>query len=324
MDVTDLFATRLLLVTGKGGVGKSTCAAALAVAAARAGKRTCLVEVEGRQTMSRLFETSAWDFEEREFREGLFGISIDAEASLANYLETFYGTGRLSKLVVGTTAAQFVTQSAPGVKDVLLIGKVNEIERRRDRSGQPVYDLIVVDAPPTGRIVNFLRAPEATTELVSMGPIRQQAQMVVDMLLDPGRTHVQLVTLLEELPVQETIEGFAALRELGVAVGPVLLNRVLPERFDEPARKALTDDLETADLRAVLAGAGLEVDDATATALHALGQDELHRTDRQQALREELTAALEEPVIELPHLFGEHFGLAEIARLADILAGAEV
>ncbi len=321
MEIDDLFATRLLLVTGKGGVGKSSCAAALAAAGVRAGRKTCLVEIEGRQTMARLFGTRAWDFEEREFRKGLFGISVDAEASLGNYLDTFYGTGRFSKLVVGTTAAQFVTQAAPGITDVLLIGKVNEIERRRDRDGSPAYDLIVVDAPPTGRIVNFLRAPEATTELVTLGPIRNQAQLVVDMLLDPARTHVQLVTLLEDLPVQETLESIAALRELGVAVGPVLVNRVLPDRFSDPARKALEDDLEPGDLRAVLQEAGIAVDDAAAAALLALGTDELARADLQARMRRELAAGSGLPAIELPYVHGERFGEREVGRLAGVLAG---
>lgn len=322
MDVDDLFATRLLLVTGKGGVGKSACAAALAAAAVRAGRRTCLVEVEGRQTMARLFATGAWDFKEREFRQGLFGISVDAEASLGDYLDTFYGTGRFSKLVVGTTAAQFVTQAAPGITDVLLIGKVNEIERRRNRDGSPVYDLVVVDAPPTGRIVNFLGAPEATTELVSVGPIRNQAKLVVDMLLDPARTHVQLVTLLEDLPVQETVEAIAALRGLGVAVGPVLVNRVLPDRFSEPARKALEDDLEPGDLAAALAQAGIEVGAAAAGALRDLGTDELGRADLQQRMRAELAARSGLPSIELPYVHGERFGEREVGRLAGVLAGA--
>ncbi|MFP5371537.1 MAG: ArsA-related P-loop ATPase, partial [Actinomycetes bacterium] len=210
----DLFGARLLIVTGKGGVGKSTVAAALALAGVRTGRKTCLVEVESRQTMAHLFATQPWDFTEREFRPGLWGLSVDSEASLAEYLDLFYGAGRLSKLVVGSSAVQFATTAAPGVKDVLLIGKVKEMEQRRGPDGRFVYDLIVLDAPPTGRIVNFLRAPEAAGELVGVGPIRQQAQSVVDMLVDPKRTRVELVTLLEEMPVQETVEAVAHLAAL--------------------------------------------------------------------------------------------------------------
>lgn len=319
METSDLFAPRLLIVTGKGGVGKSTCAAALALAGASAGRRTCLVEVEGRQTMARLFGTSNWDFAEREFRPGLHGLSIDPEASLAEYLEMFYGARRIAKRLVGSTAVEFATTAAPGIKDVLLLGKVNEMERRRLPGGRPAYDLIVLDAPPTGRIVNFLRAPEATTELVNVGPIRSQAQLLIDMMADPTRTHLQLVTVLEELPVQETVEGVAALQGLGMTVGPLLVNRVLPERFDTEARKALADDLDPAELRALLAAEGLELEPEGAAHLRELGMGELSRVDLQRRMREELAARLDLPTIELPELYSERFTEAQVGALADEL-----
>jgi len=321
--VTDsLFAPRLLIVTGKGGTGKSTVAAALALAASRTGRTTCLVEVEGRQTMSRLFSTQPWDFTEREFRPGLHGLSIDPEASLAEYLDLFYGAKRISKLVVGSTAVEFATTAAPGIKDVLLIGKVKEMERRRRPDGRFTYDLIVLDAPPTGRIVNFLKAPEATTEIVNVGPIRQQAQTVVDMLTDAQRTHVHLVALYEELPVTETVDGAAALRRLGVALGPVIVNRVLPERFDEAAAKALSDDMDAADLARVLSRAGLEVDAIQAEALRDAGLGSLARSELQDRMRSELAARLDLATIELPTLSSETFGEGEVAVLAELLERA--
>ena len=317
VDVTGLLDVRLVLVTGKGGVGKSAVAGALALAASRTGRRTCLVEVEGRQTFARLFDTQPWDFEEREFRPGIHGLSIDPEASLAEYLEMFYGARRISKLVVGSTAVEFATTAAPGLKDVLLIGKVKEMERRRDEDGRFHYDLVVVDAPPTGRIVNFLRAPEATTELVNVGPIRSQAQSLVDLLLDERRTCALLVTLLEELPVSETVEGARALRELGVAVGPVVANRVLPERFDEAQRKALSEQLDADRLTAVLAEADLEVSGTTAEALLERGRAELDRLALQETMRDQLEQELPLSCFELPELYADEFAAAELARLAD-------
>jgi anion-transporting ArsA/GET3 family ATPase len=319
VEIANLFDPRLLIVTGKGGVGKSTVSAALAVAGARGGRRTCLVEVEGRQTFSRLFETPPWDFTERQFRPGLFGLSIDPEASLVEYLDMFYGARRLSRLMVGSTAVEFATAAAPGVKDVLLIGKVKEMERRRDADGHFHYDLIIVDAPPTGRIVNFLRAPEATTELVHVGPIRQQAQSLVDLLLDGERTHLQLVTLLEEMPVQETIDSISALRDLGVTIGPVLVNRVLHERFEGASRKALEHNLDAPELRRLLADTGLTVDDETAAALRALGEMHLQRLQLQERMRSRLAARLSLPRVELPYIYAEDFGMEEIGRLAQLL-----
>jgi len=316
VDPSNLLDPRLLIVTGKGGVGKSTVAAALAVAGARTGRRTCLVEVEGRQTFSRLFDTSAWDFTEREFRPGIFGLSIDPEASLVEYLDMFYGARRLSKLVVGSTAVEFATTAAPGIKDVLLIGKVKEMERRRDGDGRFHYDLVVVDAPPTGRIVNFLRAPDATTEMVNVGPIRSQAQSLVDMLLDGRRTHLQLVTLLEEMPVRETVDSVAALRGLGVTLGPVVVNRVLTERFDAEGRKALTDDLEPAELAALLTDAGLDVGEDAAAALRQLGYSHLSRLGLQERMRDELRRRVTLPTIELPYVYGAEFGADAVGVLA--------
>ena len=318
LEVENLLDPRLLIVTGKGGVGKSTVAAALALAGTATGRKTCLVEVEGRQTFSRLFSTQAWDFDEREFRPGLWGLSIDPEASMREYLDMFYGAKRLSRLVSNSSAVEFATTAAPGIKDVLLVGKVKEMERRRDADGRFHYDLIVLDAPPTGRIVNFLKAPDATTELVSIGPIREQAQSLIDMLMDPRRTHLQLVTLLEEMPVQETIESAAALTQLGVTLGPVIVNRVLTPRLDEGVRKAY-EGLEPADVRDLAAKADVALDDGGAAALLAMGRTHLDRIDLQDRMRGDLAKRLRLPTLELPYLWGEHFGPDEITQLAELI-----
>lgn len=318
MDAETILDHRLLLITGKGGVGKSTTAATLAVAAARTGRRTCLVEVEERHTMPALFDTAEWDFTEREVRPGLFGIAVDPEDSLQQYLEMFYGAKRLSKLVVHTTAVDFATNAAPGIKDVLLIGKVKEIERRRDPDGRFHYDLVIVDAPPTGRIVNFLRAPEATIQLVNIGPIRQQAQSVVDMLTDPARTRAVLTTLLEEMPVTETIEGARSLHELDVAVGPLIVNRVLPPRFDADVADHLTGvDSEHLAARAKSAGADIDAEAIETLVSHADAYRA--RLALQDAMRQTLAEELAQPRIELPERFAEHFGPEEVNALAEII-----
>lgn len=321
MDVSNLLDPRVLIVTGKGGVGKSTVSGALAVAATRSGRRTCLVEVESRQTFSRLFSTQAWDFSEREFRPNLWGLSVDPEASLREYLDMFYGARRLSRFVASSSAVEFATAAAPGIKDVLLIGKVKEMERRRDPDGRFHYDCIVVDAPPTGRITNFLRAPDATTELVNVGPIRQQAQSVIDMLLDPHRTHLQLVTVLEEMPVQETLDSARALGELGVAVGPVIVNRVQAERFDAAARKAL-EAMSADELCRLLTSVDVDLDEEAADALVDLGAAVVRRAELQQRLREGLARRLPLPTLELPYVAGAHFAVDEVSRLAETIEAA--
>lgn len=321
MDVSGVLDKRLLLVTGKGGVGKSTLAGALALAGARAGRRTCLVEVEGRQTFAAMFETAPWDFGEREFRPGLYGLSIDPEASLTEYLSMFYGAQRITRLVARTPAVEFATQAAPGIKDVLLIGKVKEMERRRQPDGRFAYDLIVVDAPPTGRIVNFLAAPDATTELVNVGPVRQQAQTVIDMLTDAERTAVLVTTLLEEMPVTETVESLAALHELGVPLGPVLVNRVATSAMDAPALKA-SEGLGVAEVRARLGGASSGIDEAVAAELLALGAVHRSRLDLQDRMRTRLVEESDLPVLELPFVAAATTGQEVTVAVAEALQAA--
>jgi anion-transporting ArsA/GET3 family ATPase len=313
---SEVWDRRLLLVSGKGGVGKSTLAGALALAAARAGRRTCLIEVEGRQTFSNLFETAPWGFDEREFRPGLHGLSIDPEASLTEYLAQFYGAQRITRLVARTPAVEFATQAAPGIKDVLLIGKVKEVERRRRPDGRFAYDLVVVDAPPTGRIVGFLAAPDATTELVPVGPVRQQAQTVVEMLTDRRRTALLLATLLEEMPVTETVEGVAALGDLGVPLGPVLVNRVAQAVVDPRAAKAMAA-LEGADVQRALG-----VPPALAAELLAFGDAHRSRLALQDRMRERLAGEAALPSLELPDVPDAARGGEVVQALADLLGEA--
>ncbi len=315
VDALDLLDRRLLLVTGKGGVGKSTVAGALAVAAARAGRRTILVEVEGRQTFSSLFETAPWDFTEREFRPGLFGLSIDPEASLTEYLSQFYGAQRLTRIVARTPAVEFATQAAPGIKDVLLIGKVKEMERRREPDGRFAYDLVVVDAPPTGRIVNFLAAPDATTELVNVGPVRQQAQTVIDMLTDDARTALILTTLLEEMPVTETVDSITALGDLGVPLGPIMVNRVARPAWDQQAQK-VSESLTAEDHAAVLGAdrAGTVVEE-----LLGLGAAHRSRLELQERMRARLDEQAALPSVELPFVADAVTAQDVVTELAGVL-----
>ena len=259
-----------------------------------------MVEVEGRQAFSSIFSTAPWDFEEREFRPNLYGLSIDPEASLTEYLSMFYGAQRITKLVARTPAVEFATQAAPGIKDVLLIGKVKEMERRRRDDGQFEYDLIVVDAPPTGRIVNFLAAPDATTELVNVGPVRQQAQTVIDMLTDSSRTAVLLTTLLEEMPVTETADSIRDLTQLGVPLGPVLINRAVQPAMDDAALKHLAG-MDREAVQRVLADLGIDdVDASTAEALLDTGHTHLGRLDLAERMRQRVADEIDLPSLELP------------------------
>src|SRR5919201_938854 len=220
----DLLDRRLLVITGKGGTGKTTVAASIALVAALRGRRTVLIEVEGRQGLAGLFGRPALGYRETHLAERLLGIAVDPEASLREYLGR-YGFAPLARLLSWAHLTDFITAAAPGLGDVLLVGKVWEAATR-GAGGHRAVDLVVLDAPPIGRVVPFLRAPETVAELARVGPIRHQADRVRELLDDPARTGVVLACLPEELPVTETLEGVAALRAAGLPVASVLANRV--------------------------------------------------------------------------------------------------
>jgi anion-transporting ArsA/GET3 family ATPase len=191
------------------------------------------------------------------------------------------------------------------------------MERRRDPDGRFVYDLIVVDAPATGRILNFLQAPEATTELVAVGPIREQARSLIDMLLDPSRLRIQLVTLLEEMPVAETLDSAVALEALGVALNPIITNRVLRPQFDVSAAK-IVETLSAPAVQRLADRVGLD-GDGTAETLLRLAVRHLRRLSLQDDMRTTLDERLRVPSLELPYLPTRTFGERELGQLADII-----
>lgn len=320
---SDFPGVQLHIVTGKGGTGKSTVAASLALALASRGKSVLLCEVEGRQGIAQLFDVSPLPYEERliakatEHGHGnVYALAIDAEEALLEYLAMYYRLGRAGKALDRFGVIDFATTIAPGVRDVLLTGKVYEAAQRNARNkGARTYDAIVLDAPPTGRIAQFLNVNHELAGLAKVGPIKSQADTVTTLLKSP-RTAVHLVTVLEEMPVQETIDGVRELREAGLPVGGVVVNLVRPQDLDEQARAALLDGkVDQTALAKALGAAGLDATPALVESLVAEGRDHAERRALEDSQRE-LVGAIGVPTYELPKLAGgvDLGGLYELAE----------
>nr|WP_246443003.1 ArsA-related P-loop ATPase [Rhodococcus triatomae] len=253
-------------VSGKGGTGKSTVAAALALALAEGGRRVLLVEVEGRQGIAQLFEVPPLPPQETKVAaaEGggeVVALAIDIETAFLEYLEMFYNLGFAGRAMRRFGAIEFATTIAPGLRDVLLTGKIKECAVRTDKSGKRVYDAVVVDAPPTGRIGSFLDVTKAMADLAKGGPVRSQSEGVVR-LLHSDETMVHLVTLLEALPVQETADAAAELAGSDLRLGAVVVNRTTPRFLPESAVTDAAKGVLDADaIRAGLSSAGLDLPD---------------------------------------------------------------
>ncbi len=324
-EATDWPGVRLHIVSGKGGTGKSTVAAALALGLASRGQQVLLCEVEGRQGIAQLFDVPPLPYEERRIASGddrgegsggeVFALAIEPEAALLEYLAMYYRLGRAGKALDKFGVIDFATTIAPGVRDVLLTGKVYEaVHRNRRGRNQRHYDAVVLDAPPTGRIAQFLNVNSELAGLAKVGPIRSQADAIMR-LLRSELTRVHLVTVLEDMPVQETADAIAELGAAGLPVGGVVVNLVRRRELDDDARAlALDGSLPRVDIEADLATAGVALRPTLVDGLLAEARDHAERRRLEDEQRARIDA-LDVTTYQLDR-FADGIDLAALYELA--------
>jgi anion-transporting ArsA/GET3 family ATPase len=293
-------ASRVVIVAGKGGVGKTTVTAALATAAARAKASVLIVEVEGKSGLSAALGCPPLTYEEHPVADRLRARTLTPDEALLEYLEE-RGLRRISRRLVRSGALDVVATAVPGMKDILVLGKVKQLERGG------AADLIVIDAPAAGHAVSFLLSARGLLDAVRVGPVRTQAEEVIALLSDPARCRVILVTLAEETPVNELVETAFALEDrVGVKLGPVVVNAV-PERLEFTGRAV--DDA---------AAAGLAVSSSVADSLDAAASFRAERRALALAQADRLARRLPLPQLRLPFVFGE-IGPRQVGDLAEAL-----
>ena len=318
--LSNLLSRRLVLVTGKGGTGKTSIAAALGLLAARSGVRTVVVELGGSDVVRELLVGAAGAAQPAASRdpepvgERLFALRIDPIEALQEYLELQIHVRLVARAIVGNSAFHRFLEAAPGWRELVTLGKLWYLISREDRTGEPLWPLVIVDAPATGHGLSLLSVPSVVRDTVRVGPLRRNTDRVHELVTDPARTWVLPVTLPEELPVNETLELRARVRELGVGLGPVIANGVEPPLALADPERVLA---RVAALPRTAPSPLAAPDVVTAAARHRLARGALQR-----GFLAVLARALGEPARELPWLAQGVDGPDGVGALADALAGA--
>ncbi len=295
-----LLDKRLVIVTGKGGTGKSTVAAALGLAALRQGKRALVVEVAEQERLAGMFGRSPAPGAEITLERGLHGLSIDPRRAAEEWLRHQLRSGALASVLGHSRVFQLLTAAAPGVNELVTMGKIWDTAQLERRTGGPSFDVVILDAPASGHGLALLGAPASYARIARVGPVARQAERIDAFTHDRSETAVVAVALPEEIPVTETIELEGWLEDEGFALELVIVNALYPERLDAKETKRLE-------------GAG-DVHPAVAV---ALGEHRRAVAQREQA--ERLAEGLSAPLARLPFLFDPKLGRPQLGELSELL-----
>ena len=308
----DLLDHRLLFVTGKGGTGKTTVAAAMALLASQRGKRTLVCEIDAKGDLADFFECGNIVYKAREVSPGLFAMAMDTEQSLDEYLRLFLRIPVMGRIGPVARMFDFVATAAPGVKEILTVGKLAYEVREAH------YDLVVVDASATGHIVGQLAAPQAINHLVQVGLVRSQTDWMLEILSDPTRTGLVIVSTPEEMPVNETIElSKRVADETTVKLAAVVVNRVLPELFgrsEEEVFDALAEPAVRPKVDEAFEGPSGPLLDAARLAVTLRRTRAVHLDHLRSAIDPRM------PMLYVPYLFTRAHGLRSTRYVAEALS----
>jgi anion-transporting ArsA/GET3 family ATPase len=311
--LSDLLDRKLVFVTGKGGVGKTTIASALAWLAADRGRRTLVCEVDAKGNLADFYETTPFAFEERQIAPRLYAMSMDTEASLKQYLSLQLKLPLVARIGPLAKMFDFVASAAPGVREIVTVGKLCwEVKEGH-------YDFVVVDASATGHIVGQLTAPQAINQLVQVGLVRQQTGWMLDILEDPATTGVVVVATPSEMPVSETLELTGRLHEeTNVDLAAVVVNRVLPELFGRGEEEVFERLDQPGPIEMIEMTLGGPVGDLMQAARLTVSMRR-SRTEHLERLRDAIDPSV--PLLYMPYLFFRSHGLRATHQLADALSG---
>jgi len=312
-SLDDLFRRRVLFVVGKGGVGKSSVAAALGLAAVGRGRRVLLVQMEATDRISQLFSVGeGTEGEPRELCQGLFLMGVEGMAALSEYLGLVIRIRRVLNMVVDSRLYRYFVAAAPGLKELMAVGKVWYEQERRNPGGEGMaWDLIIVDSPATGHSLQYLRMPQVAQETFGPGLVRREARKVADLLVDPKRTAVCLVTTAEEMPVSETVEMYEQLKEFKLPLGILFVNRlhrkVVPSAEIERwmSRRKHSRSTEGRLLDEIL----------------RCGREEARWGETNDLYLSRLRRDVPLPMIKIPFLFAEEFGLEQVHTIREEMEG---
>jgi anion-transporting ArsA/GET3 family ATPase len=298
---------RIVFVTGKGGVGKTTVAFAMGIAAAASGKRTIVCEVASQENASRVFGRAEIGFHEVELREDLFAISIDPDNATREYLEQQLPVKAMSDLLYRSKIFSYLAAATPGLREMVTMGKIWELAlpERRTKKARP-YDLVIVDAPATGHGIGLMQTPKNFAEIAKVGPMAHQASLINSTITNHDQAGVVIVALPEEMPVNETATLEAELVDtIGVTIDRIYMNAMYPDRFDAADQAQLTTALPKAE------------GDAAAAIKAAIDESRRYASQRMQLERlRELTRA---EVETLPYVFTPEIGIDDLSELAELV-----